>query len=341
MLSLKELAGHLGLSPTTVSRALNGYPEVNAETRERVHEAATRLGYRPNMRARGLATGRAMAIGHVIPVSEKNEIVNPIFGDFIAGAGEVYAKADYDLVMSVVSDDQEEKAYRDLKARGSVDGVILHGPRMEEPRLELLKTLGLPFVVHGRAGESETAYSWVDVNNRRAFHRATRFLLDLGHRRIGLINGFESMDFAHRRRNGFETALTEAGVTARADWMFSGEMSESNGHRAARAMLSMSEGPTAIVVSSIVGAIGVRRAADDLGLRLGRDLSVMIFDDDVSYLRNGDEVPQFTAMRSSVREAGRLAARMVLENIADPELGPRSILLEAELVLGLSTGPAP
>jgi len=341
MISLRDLARHLDLSPTTVSRALNGYPEVNATTRARVAELAAELGYRPNNRARSLATGRAMAVGHVVPVAAKTEIVNPIFGDFIAGAGEVYSKADYDLLMSVVGEGEELQAYRDLKARGSVDGVILHGPRRGDPRPRLLHDLGLPYVVHGRVTDEPLPYSWVDVNNRRAFHRATQFLIGLGHRRIGLVNGSEDMDFALRRRAGFESALSEAGLEANPHWMFSGEMSEANGHDAARRWLAMTPRPTALVVSSIVGAIGVRRAADEAGLRLGRDISVMIFDDDVSYLRNGAEVPLFTAMRSSVREAGRLAARMLLDLIADPDSAPRSLLLEADLVLGLSTGPAP
>ena len=86
-MNLKELASKLGLSPTTVSRALNGYPEVNEETRARVLAAANRHNYRPNTRAIRLATGRAMAIGHVVPVSSKHEMVNPVFADFIAGAG--------------------------------------------------------------------------------------------------------------------------------------------------------------------------------------------------------------------------------------------------------------
>ena len=101
-MNLKELASKLGLSPTTVSRALNGYPEVNEATRERVMAAAKRHNYHPNTRAIRLATGRAMAVGHVIPVATRHEIVNPVFADFIAGAGETYSRNDYDMVLSVV-----------------------------------------------------------------------------------------------------------------------------------------------------------------------------------------------------------------------------------------------
>ena len=92
-MNLKDLAHRLNLSPTTVSRALNGYPEVNEATRERVMAAAKEHNYHPNSRAIRLATGRAMAVGHVIAIANRHEIVNPVFADFIAGAGETTAAA--------------------------------------------------------------------------------------------------------------------------------------------------------------------------------------------------------------------------------------------------------
>lgn len=338
-MNLKELASKLGLSPTTVSRALNGYPEVNEATRERVLAAAKRHHYRPNTRAIRLATGRALAIGHVIPVATRHEMVNPIFADFIAGAGEVYSRAGYDMVLSVVSDEDEERAYRDLHARGAVDGVIVHAPRLDDPRLAMLAGIGLPYVVHGRSTGAATPYSWVDVNNRRAFQRATEFLLDLGHRRIGLVNGLEYMDFAVRRRTGYVDALASRGISPDPALMSSDEMTESRGHRAAAAMLATDPRPTAFVVSSMISALGVRRAIEERGLRLGRDVSVIIHDDDLSYLKNGDDLPIFTATRSSVREAGRQAAAMLLDLVAQPDAAPRNSLLEAELIIGQSTGP--
>ncbi len=340
-MNLKELALKLGLSPTTVSRALNGYPEVNEATRERVMAAAKRHNYRPNLRAIRLATGRAMAIGHVIPVASKHEMVNPVFADFIAGAGETYSRNGYDMVLSIVADEDEERAYCDLRARGTVDGVIVHAPRMNDARLPLLAELGLPFVVHGRATGTGTPYSWLDVNNRRAFQRATEFLLDLGHRRIALVNGLEFMYFAIRRRTGYAAALEARGITPDPALMSSDEMTELRGYRSARDMLRQDDPPTAFMVASMISGLGVRRAAEERGLRLGRDLSVIIHDDELSYLRNGEDVPIYTATRSSVREAGRQAAEMLLDIIARPETAPQQRLLEAELIIGQSTGPVP
>ncbi len=339
-MNLKQLAKKLGLSPTTVSRALNGYPEVAEATRVRVEAAARRHNYRPNTRAKSLATGRAMAIGHVIPISTQHEMVNPVFADFIAGAGETYSRAGYDMVLSVVPDREEARAYRELRSRGSVDGIIVHGPRIEDARIGLLADIGLPFVVHGRSSGVNLPYSWLDIDNRRSFQRATEFLLDLGHRRIGLINGLDWMDFSARRQAGYLAALEARGLTADPELIASREMTEFNGHRAARAMLALDRPPTAFLVSSLISAIGVRRALHDLGLTMGRDVSVITHDDDLGYLKNGDDVPIFTATRSSVREAGSRAAEMLLGLIADTASGPRTRLLETELIIGQSTGPA-
>lgn len=339
-MNLKELAAKLGLSPTTVSRALNGYPEVNEATRERVVAAARRHNYRPNARAIRLATGRALAVGHVIPVVTHNEIMNPIFGDFISGSGEVYSRNGYEMILSVVPDELEEATYRDLVSRGTVDGVIVHAPKTNDPRIRALKEMELPFVVHGRSTGSDLDYNWVDVNNRRAFLRATEFLLDLGHRRIALVNGLETMDFGVRRRLGFADALAARGLQADPGLITSGQMTEISGWRAAEDALSRAEPPTAFLCASMLQGMGVRRAVEGRGLKLGRDISVIIFDDDLSYLRNGEDVPIFTATRSSVREAGKLAAEMLLQAINQPDSPPQHRLLEAELILGQSTGPA-
>jgi len=340
-MNLKQLSQKLGLSPTTVSRALNGYPEVSEETRARVRAAAQEFRYRPNSRAKGLATGRAMVIGHVLTSSTRHEMVNPIFGDFIAGAAKSYAEHGYDALFTYVEEGDERAAYRSLRDRHAVDGIILQGPKVDEPRIEILQDLGIPFVVHGRSSGCEVPYSWVDVNNMRAFHRACNFLLDLGHRRIGLINGAEDLDFAHRRRDGYVQALSEAGVIDDPALMHNAEMTEVYGYGAMLDFMARPDPPTAVLVSSVISAMGVRRAIEGAGLKLGRDISVITYDDELSYLKNGTDLPIFTATRSSVRQAGEVAAEMLMQHIAQPDAVPTYRLLEADLVVGSSTGPAP
>ena len=340
-MNLKELSQVLGLSQTTVSRALNGYPEVSELTRGKVLAAAAKHDYSPNTRAKGLATGRSNAIGHVLPTKKSPAMVNPIFGDFIAGAGEVYSAHNLEMVLSIVDDGDEEQVYRDYKTRGTVDGVVLHGPKMNDRRIGLLKEIGLPFVVHGRASGITTDYSWLDVNNANAFQRATEFLADLGHQRIALINGVEAMDFAYRRRRGYEAAMIAKGLPISANQMRADDMTETYGYNAASEMLDGETPPTAFIVSSIISALGVRRALEDRNLRMGRDVSIVTYDDGLSYLANGADVPIFTATKSSVREAGRMLSRMLIDEITGAVSGPQHRLLEAELTVGRSTGPAP
>ncbi|MEP2506249.1 MAG: substrate-binding domain-containing protein [Paracoccaceae bacterium] len=331
----------MGLSQTTVSRALNGYPEVKEATRQKVQDAARRMNYAPNPGARGLATGRSMAIGHVIPVSKQHEMVNPIFGDFVAGASQTYSGRGYDMVLTHVDDGDEESVYRMLASKGRVDGIIVHGPRNDDARIPLLNSLRIPFVVHGRSSQSDQDYSWVDVNNQRSFRRATEFLLDLGHRRIALINGLEDMDFARRRRAGFLSAFEGRAVQPDPSLMCSAEMTEYYGHQETVKMLQTDNPPTAILASSLISGLGVRRAIEEIGMTVGQDVSVIVHDDMLSYLTEPKEVPLFTATRSSVRVAGQISADLLMKLVDNPTCEPEHILLEAELVVGRSTGPAP
>ncbi len=337
-MNLKQLSDQLGLSQTTVSRALNNYPEVNEDTRERVKNAARKHSYRPNTRASGLATGKSMTIGHIIPMNS-TEVFNPIFGEFIAGASRAYSKRGYELSLTMVQEDSEESIYREIASKGSVDGVIVHAPRVNDSRIALLQQLQLPFVIHGRDNSNETDYSWIDMNNRRAFYQATKLLVDLGHSRICLVNGSESLNFAWRRRLGYVDALDDEGLSVSADLMYSGDLTEANGYNAASDALAQSDAPTAFLVSSYVGALGVRRAIHNAGLVMGKDISVIIHDDELSYFQNDGDIPQFTATRSSVRDAGERAAMMLLDIIDQPDKSPLTELLDAPLTIGASTGP--
>jgi LacI family transcriptional regulator len=339
-MNLKQLAGLLGLSATTVSRALNGYPEVGVETRARVIAAARAHGYAPNQMAKRLATGRTLAIGHVIPLAEQ-QLINPVFADFIAGVGETYSAAGYDMLLSVVPEADEAEAYRQMAAQRKVDAVMVHAPRVIDPRIDLLVRLGLPFLVHGRDSRPQSEYCWLDMNNRRAFLRATEYLLDLGHRRIALLNGPETLNFAHRRRRGYEAALHQRGIAPDAGLVRSADMSEPGGHQAAFALLTGRDPPTAFLTSCMLAAFGVLRAVHDLGLELGRDVSILTHDDDLSFLQPSPAtVPLFSATRSSVRAAGRRAAELLIARINGPDGPPVRELWEAELTLGRSTGPA-
>ncbi|MEO9649912.1 MAG: substrate-binding domain-containing protein [Roseobacter sp.] len=340
-MNLKQLSERLNLSQTTVSRALNGYPEVNEGTRKRVAAAAAKYRYHPNVRARTLATGRSMSIGHVIPLSQQVELVNLVFSDFVAGAGVIYAEHGYNMTLTIVQDVDELDAYRRLSEHGAVDGVIVQAPARDDQRISFLSDLKIPFVVHGRATAVTAPYAWLDVNNKSAFQTGTEYLISLGHHRIALVNGQEKMDFAIRRREGYTEAVMSAGLSLDQNLMSSADMSEPNGYAAACRFLDLDDPPTAFIASSIVLALGIKRAIRERGLRLGVDVSVLSYDDDISYLPNTGDTPLFTTMRSSVKAAGAHCARMLIDLITTPDAPLPTELWEAEFVLGTSTGPGP
>lgn len=337
-MKLKELSRLLNLSATTVSRALNGYPEVNAETRARVLAAARRHGYAPNQMARRLATGRSMAVGYVVALRE-HQTINPIFAEFLLGAGETYSKLGYDLVMSIVPAEREAEAYEAMARHHKVDGVMVHTTLRADPRVDLLESLGLPYLMHGRPERDEDGYCWLDIDNVDAFRTATNHLLDLGHRRIGLINGREDEQFAWRRRIGYEAALRARGVAPDPALMRAGEMIEPLGYAAVAGTLDLPDPPTAYVASAITLAMGAMRAVRERGLEPGRDVSIVAHDDDLSYLPNEGDPPLYTATRSSIRAAGRRAAEMLIALVSEPDSAPRRELWDVEFVRGRSTGP--
>jgi LacI family transcriptional regulator len=313
-LNLKQLSKALGLSPTTVSRALNGYPEVAEETRKRVVEAARRHGYRPNPSALRLATGKAGMIGSVIPTGASVDI-DPHFIEFLSGLADFARSRELDLALSPTTSEEEETTYRRLVANRQVDAIYLSSPHAGDRRIALLDELGIPFIVHGRAEGIDVAYPFLDIDNRQAFFDAARLMIQMGHRKIALVNGGNDETFAIHRERGMADALAEAGLALDRRLISNGPMTEENGYRAGRSFLVGDERPTGILCSSLLLALGVVRAANDLGLSLPGDLSIISHDDVFPYLRPDSFPVPLSTTRSSIRSAGsrigeRLAARI-------------------------------
>lgn len=338
-MNLKQLSELLNLSQTTVSRALNGYPEVNAETRDRVLKAASETGYRPNKAAQRLATGKAGSIGFVMPTAT-GHYSDIHFGEFISGLGEEAARHDFHFVINPTDSDDEAGALKRLAAGGNVDALFLAYTRTNDPRLAIMKTLSLPFVVHGRPF-SDTDYPFLDVDNEGAFRDAARLLLQLGHRRFGLINGPEHLDFAVRRRIGLTEALTERGLILREDCVQHSSMTDEQGQQAMERLLALPERPTAILCSSTVLALGAVRAITQAGLRLGEDISLIAHDDVLPMLKPENFSVPLTTTRSPLRAAGIRIAERLIGTLKHTGTFPLQELWKAELIVRASTGPAP
>lgn len=336
--NLKKLAGDLGLSQSTVSRALRAHPAIPETTRKRVLSAAERAGYRPNARARSLATGRTEAIALVFPL-ERLQLPETNFVDVLAGISTVVTARNYSLLLMPFRDD-EPAALRKLAASRSVDGVIITRPLVKDMRIAMLAELGMPFVLHGRT-ESDQPYSFVDTDNDTTFERLTGLLLDYGHRRIVAINGLAQFRYAAARGVSFRRAFAARGLTPKPDSIEFVSMTEATGFETAMRRLKEREPPTAFVCGSVFQARGVYRAAAELGLAIGRDLSVVAHDDGVRSSAPTDLSPPLTATFTPISTAGEALATALIDLIEGHAASPVGRVLPFELILRNSVGLAP
>jgi len=335
-LNLKSLAEHLGLSQTTVSRALNGYSDVNELTRSRVLDAAARLGYRPNYAARRLATGKAGVIGYVLVTGEGVQ-ADPHFMEFLAGLGEYATGRGIDIHIAPCPPEDEAAAYRRLASTRQVDGVFVSSPIANDPRISLLNDISLPFIVHGRSEGVAQPYSFLDIDNIGAFQDATKLLLELGHRRVALINGERNATFAQHREKGMLRALNVAGLSEDPALVRWAPMSEEHGYRSTIAMLDSADPPTALLCSSIIVALGSIRALGDRGIEVGKGMSIIAHDDVFAYLKPENFRVPLTCTRSSIRKAGARIARRLTALIDGSEEPGESEIWPVELVVRQST----
>jgi LacI family transcriptional regulator len=335
-MKLKEFAQQIGLSPTTVSRALSGYPEVSEATRTRVMEEATKLGYRPNINAVRLATGRVGAIGVVTSRAGEYQ-----FAEFMGGISERLSAEDIDILITPMAEQDsrdELQLYRRLAESRRVDAVVITAPRPNDPRIALLNELKLPFIVHGRSA-TDAPYAWLDIDNEGAICRATQHLLDLGHRRIAMINGREGLTFTQHRDKGYREALAERGVTYDPKLVTHGNFTDEIGFRVARAVLEQGQRPTAFVAGSMMSALGVYRAARSMNLVVGQDISVIAHDDVFPYLTADNMAPSLSTTRSSIRAAGSRIADLLLQMLGGRSATDIAELWPVELILRESSRP--
>ena len=333
---LKDFAKRVGLSPTTVSRGLNDYPEVSPATRQRLREAAAALGYRPNASARRLATGRAGAIGVALDLQAEVHM-----SEFMYGLGKQLADNNIDILVTPTETALHElDIYRRLASSKNVDAIVLHSPFPNDARARLLAELGIPYIVHGRA-DIAVPHAWLDIDNEGAFRRATDHLLDLGHKRIAMINGPEGRTFAEHRNRGYREALQARGIAVDPSYTVHGRFTDEIGYVFARSLLEQSPRPTAFLAGSMMSALGVSRAVRAAGLVLGRDVSMIAHDDVFPFLNADQMQPPLTTTRSSIRAAGNRIGELLLQCLRGRPVSEIHELWPIELVLRESTGPAP
>ncbi|MGW0080144.1 LacI family DNA-binding transcriptional regulator [Streptomyces sp. NPDC003393] len=332
--TIADVAQLAGVSRATVSFVLNNRPGVALTTQQRVRSAAEKLGWTPSRSARALSTGRARAVGLVL--AREPELIgnDPFYPAFMAGIEAVISETGDGLMLQMSRAGDEVETYRRLAADRRVDGVFLTDLRVDDPRPALVDELGLPAVAVG-AVAAGSDLATVNLDDRPAVRHAVQHLVELGHRDIAYVTGPEEFVHARRRRQAWADALADAGLPI--GTLLSGGFTAAGGAQATRALLARPHPPTAIVYGNDLSATAGMAVAQDAGLRLPDDLSVVGFDD--VPLASWTS-PTLTTCRANPASWGRAAAQALMEVVergttADVELEP------ATLVIRGSTGPAP
>ncbi|SDP46728.1 LacI family DNA-binding transcriptional regulator [Phyllobacterium sp. OV277] len=274
MSNLKQLAQSLGLSITTVSRALDGYSDVSAKTKARVLEAAAKTGYQPNVAARRLRRQRAELVAVTLPTAP-GHIGPPHFLDILSACAEHLALSGLNLVIAPVPRGQSELEMCQRFVDGQrVDAMLLVRTKRNDERVELLQSRGIPFVTLGRT-ESAKPHAFLDGDGFAGFRDATlRFIAD-GHIHIGHVAGPQAFSFAHHRRMGWEAALGQTGLSSAL--LAEGDPTEQGGYAAAKTLMSGSVKPTAILCATDEMAVGTLRALREIAS--GNTVSIIGHDD--------------------------------------------------------------
>ncbi len=331
--TLQDVADRLGISIATVSRALANTSGVAPETRARVLKLAEEMGYHPNVTARRLQKQQTETLGFVIPTFGPR-FTDPFFVELLAGIGNEAAEHERDLLVATrAPGEQEQQGYERLVRERRVDGLLVVRTRRKDPRILYLKEHRFPFVAFGRCN-GDTDFPYVDVDGEAGMYALTRHLLDRGHRQIAYLSAPWELMFSQHRFAGYRAALEEAGVAWDESLVLTGGLTEAAGLSAGRTLLSQSTIPTAIIACNDLMAVGVMSAAQERGLRVGRDLAVAGFDD-IPLARTAH--PPLTTVHQPVYQIGRRICAMLLALVGGQQLEEAHVLLQPELVIRQST----
>lgn len=342
---LVQIAASLGISPSTVSRALR--PEtahlVRPELRKQIRDLAEKQHFSPNSGARMLRTGNAASLTVVVPLDE-NIFFSEYYGRFLAGTLHAAAARGWGVQISTMRQGSGD-SFREAMQMVSLDssGIIYLAEPLNRQQLEELKGFRRPFVLTkaalpGSMDPREPGLSVVGVDNLAGARSVASLLLQLGHRRIGLLLGPEVSRDARERKQGYLEMLEKAGAMPRPEWIHSGTFSVETGRLAMAALLQGDERPTAICCANDEIAFGALQAAHAAGVRCPEDISVVGFDDGLWATACQ---PALTTIRQPLADLAERAVGLIVEAANDPGRSRRVVLddMPAPMMIRDSTRP--
>ena len=340
-LNIHDLARHLNVSIGTVSRALNGRSDVSAETRERVIEAAAKLGYSPNQSGRSLRQGATGMIGFMIATThERAAKGEAFFMSVLDGLQPYLAERGLDVVVLLCTGDQDPFAYlRRVVERRIADAMIIAETERIDPRIDYLAKRKLPFVAFGRS-LSGGEHSWLDLDFEGVAEQSIDRLTRLGHKRIAIATASNEINYGYLFVDACRAALARRDIVLDDGLVMREPLSEAGGFRIGERLIALDELPSAVLLVDNKMATGLYHQLYDAGVIPGRDIAVIGFDDSpqAQYLS-----PALTCFRVSLADLGRKLGETLIAAMDAGKSGTRpwQTVWPMEMVVGKSDGFRP
>lgn len=327
--TIKDISKKLGVSVSTVSKALNGYPDVSEDTRQRILEMARELDYHPNIAAQSLRRGRTNKIGLLI--NNPLPFISEYIADIISGAALTAEQQGNNLVLYTTAVTHPDELRRICRTR-EVDGLILifaPGPDV----VAVLERENMPYIVFGRRVE-QPGVSFVAPDNQAGAYALTQHLITQGHTRIGFTTRPILGTVSEDRFAGYQRALADAGIPLCPELILETTIEELSGYKAMNAFLDMAEPPTAVFTFYDLMAVNALDAAHDRGLRVPEDVAIAGFDGLRSSLITK---PRLTTVQQPLRPMGQRAMELLFNRIEDNTQPPVTEIFPVELIIRQST----
>ncbi|MCS7060514.1 MAG: LacI family DNA-binding transcriptional regulator [Anaerolineae bacterium] len=327
----KDVAKRAGVSVATVSRVLNDSSNVSPDSRRKVLQAIKALDYQPSRAAQLLRARRGRVLGLII-----SDIQNPFFTSVVRGIEDVAYEHGYSLVLCNTDENPEkEQLYINVMRAEAAAGVILAAVSEDSPRVRGLLDHHIPVVAIDRQLKDEMVDS-VCVDNVEAAREAVSTLLDLGHRRIGLIGVPRTITTGRDRYAGYLRAFHERQLRVSRDWICFGDTRETGGYLCAGHLLQLKPPVTALFATNSLMTLGALRRIHEMKLRIPEDISIIGFDDMpwAELLR-----PALSNVAQPTYELGRTAAQLLLKRLEHPQEPPQHVVLKTRLIMRDSVAP--
>jgi DNA-binding LacI/PurR family transcriptional regulator len=328
--TIKDIARVVRLSPSTVSRALNDHPRTSQQTKREVLALAKKMGYLPNLHARGLVKRKTFLIGLLV-----YDFRNPFYAELTRSVQDTAEELGYWVIQASTDDDSKKtRSLVDSMMEMGVEGIIFASCTLNDPVVERLIDGYLPVVLVNRRLKKDKG-DYIILDNGYGAYLIVNHLIHLGYQRIGLISGPPDVSTSADRRWGYIKALTERRLEIDEEIIRQGAFSQETGWKFTREMMRLSNPPEAIFCCDDYIALGSMKALAELGLCVPDDVALVGFDDaEIS----SHPFIQLTTVSQDVKEMGRLGAEILIRRIERKPKPDQKILLEPHLIIRQSCG---